>query len=161
MVRSLTADITASTGGSIMRRFTAAVGALPILTSLLIVLAILTSGCDDGSPTKSPPIEQEEYIFYMSDSHLMDKCYRYYSLSMKVDTVDLPFRAGGRMVVAADGGRLYAYDSERYVYVVLDTDSFRVITELDYGGYARGLAVSPDNRLVALCVSEQMLKIQT
>jgi DNA-binding beta-propeller fold protein YncE len=152
MVRSLTADITASTGGLIMRRFTAAVGALPILASLLIVLAILAVGCDDGSPTKSPPVEQEEYIFYISADHPPHKCYRYYSLSKKVDTVDLPFRAGRGMAVAADGSRLYAYDIERYVYAVLDTDSFRVITELDYGGYGHGLAVSPDNRLVALCV---------
>jgi hypothetical protein len=86
MVRSLTADITASTGGLIMRRFTAAVGALPILASLLIVLAILAVGCDDGSPTKSPPIEQEDYAVYMREGMNPGWIFAYHPTTNKVDS---------------------------------------------------------------------------
>ena len=50
-----------------MRRLSAVVGALPTLASLLIVLAILAVGCDDGSPTKSPPTGQEDYAVYMRE----------------------------------------------------------------------------------------------
>jgi DNA-binding beta-propeller fold protein YncE len=67
--------------------------------------------------------------------------------SMALDSVYIPWFARFGITVSADGKRLYFAQDESVV--VVDTDSFSVITELPYN--SRGpVAVSPDNQLVAV-----------
>ncbi|HWR81829.1 MAG TPA: hypothetical protein VN285_00850 [Candidatus Deferrimicrobium sp.] len=116
---------------------------LTVVAAAAMILWLTT--CDDDGPTKPVPVK--DYVFYMNDGGYFDRYYRYFSGAAKVDSLTIPYGSGRGLAVSADGTRLYLGDGAKTT--VVSTDSFKLMTTINYynGG---GVAVSPDNRLVAI-----------
>lgn len=114
--------------------------------TMLALFCLVT--CDD-KPTEPKPAK--DYVFYFNDGGYYDRYYRYFLATARVDSLIIPYESRyTSFAVSAHGTRLYLPD--RYKTVVVSTDSFQVITEINHGGSGDGggAAVSPDNRLVAI-----------
>lgn len=107
-----------------------------------LCLNLIDCGLKSTQPAPEP---EEDYIFYFNDASYFDKYYRYHSATHQVDSLIIPYESRKGFAVAADGSRLYLPDGN--MTVVVSTDSFEVITEINYAG---GVSVSPDGRFLAI-----------
>jgi hypothetical protein len=105
---------------------------------------VFCSGCSDKGVEPKP--QPEDFKVYFATATGPPKLFSYHSISRQIDSVDLPWPAGGGVTVSANGNRLYLNDGLRIR--VVDARTLSPITELVYS--YRSVAVSPDDRLVAL-----------
>ena len=93
------------------------------------------------------PVPPLNYVFYFNDGGYFDKYYRYYSATQSVDSIIIPYDSRRGMAVSPDGKRLYL--ANRTNCSVVDADSLQLISQIDIES-SGGVAVSPDNKYVAL-----------
>ncbi len=115
----------------------------------LFVLVALCAGllvvsCNDDKPTEPDP--EKDYPVYIADIN-QPRLFTYYPQSRTIDSANIPWRAEEGITVSADGRLLYlALYNE---VVVVDAGSLTEVTRLPYQPDDQ-VAVSPDNRLVAI-----------
>jgi len=110
-------------------------------------LALLWSfGCDD-KPTEPKGAAARDYPVYFVDLHRSDSnwYFTYHPLTNELDSVFLPFELFP--VISADGKLMYIRDAQHNNTAILELPSFEIIGDLPY---VAPLAVSPDNRLLAV-----------
>ncbi len=124
--------------------------ALLVVSLALTATWIIISACDDKPTEPPPPPEPKDYPVFISDgggSGAGYLYYTYYSRTGELDTLSIGSTGIGYLAVSTDGRRLYvAYAS---LTIVVDIETQDTIATLPYPN-SRGIAVSPDNRYVAL-----------
>ncbi|RKX27758.1 MAG: hypothetical protein DRP45_00290, partial [Candidatus Zixiibacteriota bacterium] len=112
--------------------------------AIVVICAVWlgSGGCNADKPTQ--PTAPKDYAVYFWDASHDNWYYSYRPLSNALDSFYLPFRTQS-IVVSADGQHLYVYAGS--FTAVVNLDSHTVKRELP--GFTP-LAVSPDNRLVAM-----------
>ncbi|MEW5796382.1 MAG: hypothetical protein AB1772_08460 [Candidatus Zixiibacteriota bacterium] len=103
-------------------------------------------GCDDN-PTKPPPVEAKNYVFYWNRYVTDSTFFGYHTLTGEIDSFFIPGTQVYDMNVSADGRRLFISYSDKTR--VFGTEDYKPIVDLPYSGWY-GVAVSPDNRYVAV-----------
>lgn len=110
------------------------------------LLCLWASGCHD-KPTEPRPVTPKDYVLYWAKNVDDSTFYAYHTTTGEIDSFNMPGTRIYDMNVSADGDRVYiSYSDKTRVVRVLD---FTPIVDLPYSGWY-GVAVSPDNRFVAI-----------
>ena len=121
-----------------------AVSFLGMLAAAGVVL-FCAFGCGD-KPTEPRSGEPRNYPVYTRGASGVYSMFVFYPETRLLDTIDDPYLKAEGLTVSADGRLIYL--AFRDSVVVLDTDSLGIQAVLPFGA-AAGVAVSPDNRLIA------------
>ena len=119
--------------------------ALAFLVAGLVLCLLACNGDKPSEPGPPPPTPKDYSVYFCAPARTPPQLFAYHPLTRQTDSVDIHWRPKVGLTISADGKRLYL--AQRNSIVVVDADSFDVITELPYKGH---VAVSPDNRLVAI-----------
>ena len=113
----------------------------------IMVIATYFSGCDCDKPTEPDPEELKDYAVYFCDPGSPPELFVFHPTTRVIDSIEIPWEPDEGVTVSADGERLYL--AQRSSVVVVDTDSFSLITELPYEPRLWP-AVSPNNEYLAI-----------
>lgn len=116
---------------------------------LVAILGTATFFCfacrDKGVEPNSVPRDYK--VYFSSETAGSHKLFTFHTGTLEVDSADLPWGSFGGVTVSADGKRLYI-NTAVTVHVV-DAATLSPVAELPYRSF-EPVAVSPDNRLVAI-----------
>lgn len=107
-------------------------------------LYICFVSCNSGDPLG--PVEAKDYVVYLRDNVTHGTIFGYHTVTEEVDSFQVPYAASRGPTVSADGRWMYFGSTTT---AVIELNSFTLVEELPYNG-TEGVAVSPDNRLVAV-----------
>ena len=113
----------------------------------IMVIAVCLSGCDCDKPTEPKPEELKDYSVYFCAPGYSPELFIFHPTTRVIDSIEIPWEPTEGVTVSADGERLYL--AQRSSVVVVDTDSFSLITELPFVPRLWP-AVSPNNEYLAI-----------
>jgi DNA-binding beta-propeller fold protein YncE len=122
---------------------------LKALSAILLSAGLLALwGCGKDKPTQpTGPVSPKDYPVYFYDLIHDDGnwYFAYHPATNHLDSLWLPY--ADPPVISADGHRMYVRDRTRGRVAVVELDSFTVVDQLPYSA---PVAVSPDNKLIAM-----------
>jgi len=122
-------------------------GTLSCVSVVIVVIAVVFSGCNCDKPTEPEPDGSKDYSVYFCDPGPPAELFVFHPTTRVIDSVEIPWEPHEGVTVSADGERLYL--ALRNSIVVVDTDSFSLITELPYAPRFWP-AVSPNNEYLGI-----------
>lgn len=111
----------------------------------ILSLCLYFAACDSKKPVE--PVQLKDYSVYFCDLNSDDQYFGYHPLTGQLDSFSIPIKPERGMTVSADGKKLYLALADSSF--VVDLDDLHNITKLPYSA-GGGVAVSPDNQLVAI-----------
>jgi DNA-binding beta-propeller fold protein YncE len=96
------------------------------------------------------PVEPKDYPFYLTDAG-NDQIFVFHPTTQQLDSMSVPWGVGAAVTVSADGKLLYVALGSSVL--VVDAKSLSTVDEILYP-HTQPVAVSPDNKLIAIFGSE-------
>jgi hypothetical protein len=120
-----------------------------LLAGFLLIgglVCLWLAGCDDDNPTKPVDPGPRDYVFYWNRNGYDSAFFGYHTLTGQIDSFSLPAAEITDLDVSADGRRVYISYTDKTK--VVRASDFSPVIDLPYASF--GIAVSPDNRYIAV-----------